>query len=240
MVDALLSGGSVHWTCRFDSGLAHKNRLAPQRAGLVFLKKPMIKNIIFDFGAVLVDWNPHYLFDSYFGSKEKADWFLANICTAKWNGEVDRGMPISEAVKQLSEVYPEWATEIDMYFNRWLEMMGGEIPGMYELIQRLKSKGYGVYGLTNWSAETFCLVRHMYAIFDLMDGMVVSGEEHLLKPEPEIFHCLFGRYGLEPSECIFTDDNEANVDGARRVGLTAIRFRNAAQFEEELVALGVL
>ena len=240
MVDALLSGGSVHWTCRFDSGLAHKKRLAPQRAGLIFLYRPMIRNIIFDFGGVLVDWNPHHFYDGYFGSREKADWFLANVCTMEWNIQMDGGKPFAEGIAELQAQFPEWSHEIRLYFDNWIDMMGDEIPGSRELIIRLKEKGYPVYGLTNWSSETFCLVRHRYPVFDLLDGMVVSGEEHLLKPGHAIFERLLEKYGLQASECLFTDDNEANVAGALSAGLYALRFTSAAQLEADLVALGIL
>lgn len=199
----------------------------------------MIRNIIFDYGAVLVDWNPHHLFDPYFGDPEKTSWFLGNICTMQWNSEVDCGKPMAEAVAQLQALHPEWAKEIDMYFSRWIEMMGGEIPGMYELVSELKENGFGVYGLTNWSSETFCQVRHRYPIFDLMDGMVVSGEEHVIKPDAAIFRILLERYSLEASECLFTDDNPANVTGARAVGLQAVLFESAPQLRKALREMGV-
>lgn len=196
-----------------------------------------IKNIIFDFGGVLVDWNPHYLYDKYFGSREKADWFLGNICTYEWNAQADGGKPFGDCVAELSAQHPEWTKEIQLYFDRWIDMMGGEIPGMRELIGKLKQAGFGVYGLTNWSAETFCLVRHRYAIFDLMDGIVVSGVEGVVKPDAEIFRRLLERYSLEGAQCLFIDDVEKNVAGAIRAGLNAIVFRNAEQLWEDLTAL---
>lgn len=184
----------------------------------------MIKTVIFDFGSVLVDWNPHRVFDAYFGSREKSDWFIENICTTEWNAQMDEGKPFSQGIAELSAIYPEWSKEIQYYYDHWIEMMGGEIPGMRELLKDLKSKGYRLLGLTNWSAETFCLVRHRYPVFDLLDGMLVSGEEHLLKPSPEIYHRLFEKFGVDPAESLFIDDNAANVAGARAVGLPAVLF----------------
>lgn len=184
----------------------------------------MIKTVIFDFGSVLVDWNPHRVFDAYFGSREKSDWFIENICTTEWNAQMDEGKPFAQGIAELSAIYPEWSKEIQYYYDHWIEMMGGEIPGMRELLKDLKSKGYRLLGLTNWSAETFCLVRHRYPVFDLLDGMLVSGEEHLLKPSPEIYHRLFEKFGVDPAESIFIDDNAANVEGARAVGLPAVLF----------------
>ena len=142
-----------------------------------------MKNIVFDFGGVLVDWNPHHLYDKYFGSREKAEWFLNNICLYSWNLQMDGGKPFVEGVAELQAEYPEWSDAIAIYHTRWIEMMGGEIEGMADVVKRLKDAGYGVYGLTNWSSETFPLVKEKYTIFQPFDGIVVSGEEHLLKPD---------------------------------------------------------
>ncbi len=197
----------------------------------------MIKNIVFDFGGVLVDWNPHYLYDGYFGSREKADWFLANICTMDWNVQMDGGKPFAQGIAELSAVHPQWSREIQMYFDRWMDMMGEEIPHMRELIQDLKRRGYRIFGLTNWSAETFCQVRHRYGIFDLLEGMTVSGEEHVTKPDQAIYRRLLDRFSLVPGECLFIDDNAANVAGAIQAGMAAIRFTDPATLKEYLDTL---
>ncbi|MBP5398618.1 MAG: HAD family phosphatase [Bacteroidales bacterium] len=198
-----------------------------------------IKNIVFDYGAVLVDWDPHHLYDPYFGSREKADWFLTNVCTNEWNFQMDSGKPFVEAIDELISEHPEWEKEIRMYFDRWIGMMGDEIPGMQALVRRLKAAGYGVYGLTNWSAETFCQVRNKYVIFGLMDGMVVSGEERIVKPDAAIYRLLMERYGLRAEESLFVDDRQPNIDGAKAVGMGGVLFRNAQQLEAELKAHGL-
>ena len=192
----------------------------------------MTKTIIFDFGGVLVDWDPHRVFDEYFGSREKADWFFANICTMEWNVQMDGGKPFAEGIAELSAEYPEWSKEIQMYFDRWIEMMGDELPGMRKLMQDLKAHGYRLLGLTNWSTETFCQVRHRYPVFDLLDGMLVSGEERLTKPSPAIFRRMIEKFSLDPSSCIFIDDNQANVDGSVAAGIPAILFPGAAKLRE--------
>ena len=193
-----------------------------------------MKNIVFDFGGVLVDWNPHHLYDTYFGSREKAEWFLNNICLYSWNIQMDGGKPFAEGVAELQAQYPEWSEAIEIYHTRWIEMMGCEIEGMSDIVRRLKEAGYGVYGLTNWSSETFPLVKDKYAIFKQLDGMVVSGEEHLLKPDAAIYKCLLERYNLQAEESLFVDDNADNVTGARNVGMKAVRFTSVAELEREL------
>ena len=193
-----------------------------------------VGNIIFDFGAVLLDWNPHYLFDPYFGSREKTDWFLQNICTPTWNAQMDKGKPFSEGVAEWVARYPEWEKEIRLYHSGWIRMMGDEIPGMYALECDLKAAGYRLFGLSNWSAETFRLVRDS-RVFRILEGMVISGEEKLLKPEPEIYRLLRRRFQLRAEDCLFIDDSLPNVRGAMDVGIQAIPFTDAAALRKLLL-----
>ena len=194
-----------------------------------------IKNIVFDFGGVLIDWNPRYLYRSYFaGDEERMEWFLQNVCTYPWNIQMDGGKPFAEGVAELTALHPEWAEAIGVYHTRWAEMIGGEVEGTASLIKRLKAAGYRVFGLTNWSMETYPLIRDNYEVFSLFEGVVVSGEEHLLKPDGKIYRCLLERYSLEAAESVFLDDNADNVAGAEAVGMEAVRFVDAQQAEAEL------
>ena len=193
-----------------------------------------MKNVVFDFGGVLVDWNPHHLYDKYFGSEEKATWFLENICLYSWNLQMDKGKPFAEGIAELQAQHPEWREAIEIYHSRWIEMMGGEVEGTADVLRRLKAAGYKVYGLSNWSMETYPMIRDSYEVFSLFDGIVVSGEECLLKPDKAIYNCLLERYGLQPEESIFLDDNADNVAGAEAVGMKALRFESALQAEQEL------
>lgn len=197
----------------------------------------MIKTVIFDFGGVLVDWNPHYLYDPYFGSREKADWFLTHICNSAWNVQMDGGKPFAEGIAELVAQYPEWEKEIRMYRSEWLKMMGGQISGMQAVVEDLKAKGYHVYGLTNWAADTFALVRDTYPVFALLDGIVVSGEEKVAKPDPHIFRILLQRYHVNPSEAVFVDDNMPNIEAAHALGLHTILFQSSEQLRKELKSL---
>ena len=197
----------------------------------------MIKNIIFDFGAVLVDWNPRYLFVPYFGDADKAEWFLTEICPYEWNAQCDAGRPIKDITEERVAEFPAWEKDIRMYFDRWVDMMGGQIPGMEALVHEYKQRGYGVWGLTNWSAETFPLVRDDYPVFKLLDGYVVSGEEKLLKPDARLYRVLLDRYGLKAEECVFIDDNPNNTAGAEAVGIKGIVFQGVEQLRKQLDAL---
>lgn len=194
----------------------------------------MLKNIIFDYGGVLLDWNPHYLYDPYFGNAEKAEWFLTNICTYEWNAQHDNGKPIAEGTAELIAQHPEWEKEIRMYYDDFMTMMGGQILGMEELIKDLKTKGYRIFGLSNWSVETFAQVRHVYPVLDLMEDMVISGVEKVMKPDHRIFELALNRFGIEASETIFIDDNPNNVKAACEVGIRGILFQSKEQLIAEL------
>ena len=200
----------------------------------------MIRNIIFDFGSVLVDWNPRHLYGPYFDDAEKMEYFLGTVCPYSWNETVDAGRPTSEATAERIALYPEWEKEIRMYFGDWIGMMNGEIPGMESLVRELKVRGYGLYGLSNWSYETFPLIRDdkaRYPVFDLLDGYVISGQEKVKKPSPEIYGILLDRYALKPEECIFVDDNPANVDAGEAIGIRGLVFSSDEQLRMDLKAI---
>ena len=194
----------------------------------------MIRNIIFDFGSVLVDWNPERLYGPYFNDDAKMRYFLTEICPHAWNAQADAGRSTAEITEERVAVHPEWEKEIRMYFGQWIKMMGAQIPGMQELVEDLKNRGYRLYGFTNWSAETFPLVKDNYPVFRLLDGIVVSGEEKIAKPDPGIFRILLQRYGLKPEECLFIDDNPGNVSTGESLGIRGLVFTSAAALKSRL------
>lgn len=192
----------------------------------------MIKNVIFDFGCVLVYWSQHNLYDTHFGSKEKTDWFVDNICTWEWNNQTDLGKSFAESVAEKVAEYPEWETEIRMYWERWEDMLNGEVPGMKEWICELKNAGYKVYGLSNWSHETFPMVKDKYEAFSMMDGIVMSGEELIAKPDLRIYKILLERYGLKAEECVFIDDRKENIIAGEQIGIRGILFEYCEQAKQ--------
>ena len=122
---------------------------------------------------------------------------------------------------------------MELYDTDYLRLVGEEMPGMHQLLTDLHEEGFRLYGLTNWGHK-FWLVYKKYSIFQLLDGQVVSGEEHVVKPDPKIFNILLNRYGLNPEESIFTDDRAENVEGAQQLGIHGIVFQNAEQLREEI------
>lgn len=198
----------------------------------------MIKNIIFDFGGVLLDWNPRYLYKDYFRDGREMEHFLADVCTPERNSELDCGFPFSEWVRKYQKMYPEYSEAIALYHTGWPKMLGGLLPDGAALLRDMKSAGYGIYGLTNWSAETICYAYEAFGdMKPLFDGIVVSGEEKTLKPGPEIYRILLDRYGLTADECVFLDDSRKNIETADALGIKGILYDNALRVKEDLSAL---
>lgn len=179
--------------------------------------------VVFDLGGVLIDWNPRYLFRKIApNDPEKIETFLTQICNHDWNEKQDGGRPFSEALKEVSEQHPEWRDWIQSYWNRWPEMLGGSFDDMVELFLSLKRTGTPCYALTNWSAETFPFGRARYPFLSEFDGILVSGEEKLKKPDPSIFKLLCERFRFSANEAVFIDDVLKNVEAAAALGFEAI------------------
>ncbi|AKH93676.1 HAD family hydrolase [Elizabethkingia anophelis] len=193
----------------------------------------IIKNIIFDFGGVLMDWNPKYLYQNVFNSEEEMDFFLDNIATLKWNAEQDRGRSFQEATEILQNQYPEFSKEIALYYSQWPVMLKGTIEENVSILRNLHGR-YQLYGLTNWSAESFPYAYKNYDFFSLFNGIVVSGEEKLIKPDERIYELLLNRYNLNASECLFIDDNYENIRTAQAMDFNTIHLTPHTNLKEEL------
>jgi len=197
--------------------------------------------LVFDLGGVLVDWNPEYLYKNIFPNEEERNWFLSTICTLDWNEEQDGGRSLQDGTDHLVKKFPDHEVAIRAYYDRWKEMLGGPIHETVEIFRELKTQTpLKLYALTNWSAETFPVALELYEFLHWFDGRLVSGEEKIRKPSPEIYQRLAQRFAIEPSRAIYVDDNLRNVLPARELGFYGIHFRSPQQFREELVALGVL
>jgi 2-haloacid dehalogenase len=195
--------------------------------------------VVFDLGAVLIDWNPRYLYRKLIDDPDEMERFLAEVTTPAWNHEQDRGRRWADAVTELVERHPEHADLIRAYHERWPEMLGDPIEGTVEILGDLRDAGVALYALTNWSDETFHVAQARYPFLGWFRGIVVSGEVGAAKPEAEAYEALMDRYAVDPGESVFIDDQPANVEAARRLGFTAIRFTDPPALREQLRALGL-
>ena len=194
----------------------------------------MTRNLVFDFGKVLVEYDFVDFFRRLIPDAKRCMQLASILTDEETLRRFDREeKPIEELVKDLISDNPAFEDEIRLFAERYPEIITGEMPGMKELLVRLKGEGFSLYGLSNWCSKVY-VTMGQYDIFQLMDGYVISSEEHLVKPEAGIYHRLYEKFGLKPEECIFADDKQENIEGARRTGMRGIVFENAAQYEREL------
>ncbi len=200
-----------------------------------------ITAVVFDLGAVLVDWNPEYLYAKLIPDPDERRVFLDEICTLEWNYAMDGGRSVRDEVAKLAAQHPEHADLINAWWDRWPEMLGDEIPGTRAIAERISASGIPLYALTNWSAETWPLGLAGFPFLgELFDGIVVSGDEGVVKPDPRLFAILRDRYGLNPATTLFIDDSPKNVAAADELGYVAHLFTSADDLEAWLRNLGLL
>ena len=202
--------------------------------------------MVFDVGNVLVQWNPRHLYRKIFldeaGRPDLArmERFLAEVCTQTWNERQDAGRSLADGTAELMAQFPDQVREIEAFYGRFQEMMPGPVEGSVEILRALKGRGLRLYGLSNFTRETFPETRARFDFLTLLEGVVVSGEEGVIKPDPRIYERLLERYGLRAEDCYFIDDSLPNVSAARVMGFTAHRFRGAAGLADALRREGLL
>jgi 2-haloacid dehalogenase len=201
-----------------------------------------IKNIIFDLGGVLIDWNPEYVYlDVFEGDRKKMQWFLDEICTMDWNENQDGGYPLQKATEERVSLFPQYEEWIRMYYGRWEEMLGGSIEETVEILdQLLEDIKFRVIALTNWSSETFPVALQRFEFLHRFEGIVVSGIEKTRKPFPDIYQLTLDRYGFKAEETLFIDDNQRNIDAAADMGIQTIHFKNPKDLKYNLNKKGIL
>jgi len=196
--------------------------------------------MVFDFGGVLVDWNPRHLYRKVFsGDEEAMERFLEDIRFYEWNQKQDAGRTFSEAVEDLCKDFPQYCELIRLYDLRYEESITGPIWGTVAILEKLKSSGYLLYGLSNWPEEKYRLVRPKYAFFELFDDIIISGEVKVAKPDPRIFAILLERIQREPWQSVYIDDSKQNIEVALELGFRCIHYRSPGQLGSDLAVTGI-
>ena len=195
-----------------------------------------IDTIIFDLGGVLIDWNPEYLFlDVFNRDREKMKWFLNNICTSDWNEKHDAGYPLAKGTDELVKEFPEYESQIRMFYGKWEKMLRGSIQGTVTILDKLiKSKKYKIVALTNWSSETFPIALKRFDFLQWFKGIVVSGDEKTRKPFQDIYNITLNRFDITAKNAIFIDDSIRNIEAANTLGIHGIHFKNPEQLIQKL------
>ncbi|GAA1630204.1 HAD-IA family hydrolase [Georgenia ruanii] len=194
--------------------------------------------VVFDLGGVVVNWDPYMALADRLDRAGWAD-FSAAIDFPGVNLAMDAGLTHAAARERVAAAHPEHAATFARYCENFAGSLTGPVPGTDEVIDELAAAGVPLLGLTNWSAETFVHARPAAPAIGRLHGVVVSGEEGVVKPDPAIFEILITRYALDPARTVFIDDSPGNVRGAEAVGLTALRFTGADRLRDDLRALGL-
>tara|TARA_B100001029_G_scaffold41724_1_gene32491 strand:- start:1567 stop:2187 length:621 start_codon:yes stop_codon:yes gene_type:complete len=200
------------------------------------------KNIIFDLGGVLIDWNPEYVYLKEFNNdRKKMKWFFDNICTFDWNENQDAGYPLKKATEERIKLFPQYENLIRIYYGRWKEMLGGPINLSVDILKRIKKENkLNVFALTNWSAETFPTALKKFDFLNLFDGIIVSGEEKTRKPFEKIYQIALDRFKIEATKTIFIDDNLRNIRAAEKLNIKGIHFKDPKKLVIELKNLKII
>lgn len=194
----------------------------------------MIKNLIFDFGKVLVDYDFFNTIRRYFNTQEDLDEFAELFTSLDFLNKCDKEeIPFKQLIQQQQMAYPKFEYQLQKFYDEYVQFVTGEIPGMRDLLTRLRQEGFKLYGLTNWCSKVHEVMKD-WEILNMLDGLVISSDEHLIKPDTAIYLRLCEKYGLKPEECLFTDDKAINIEGAIKAGMEGILFVDAQQYEQEL------
>jgi len=196
--------------------------------------------VIFDLGGVLLDWNPRHLYRKLIPDEAERERFLAEVCHPEWNVCQDAGRSFVEAEAEAIARHPDKAELIRAWLSRFDEMVPRQIQGTVDILETLHARGVPLYALTNFSSETFRPTRMRFSFFERFRGIVVSGDEKMLKPEARIYRLLCDRYRVDPRQAVFIDDSLKNVEGARTLELHGIHFQVPDALAIELKRLGLL
>ncbi len=198
----------------------------------------MIKNVVFDFGGVLIDWEIRHLYRSIFDDPNEMETFLSEAFTFEANHRLDAGEAFHDVIAELQNKFPHYHEPLEAILTRWPETLGGEIEGTVKILECLYQQGTPLYGLTNWSAETFKYAEE-FPFMRRFKGITVSGQVKLAKPDPRIYHRLLNDFSLIAEECLFIDDRSDNVMIAKDLGFQAIQFTDPALLNKALNELNV-
>ena len=196
--------------------------------------------VVFDIGNVLVRWDRRYLYRKIFDDEERMERFLATALGMDFVSHTDLAEDFASAIATQAERFPEFAGEVRMFHERWIETLGGPIDENVALLRRLRASGKPVYALSNFARETFALAERHHDFLSEFDDRVISGHVGVVKPDARIYEILFERVGRRPSELLFIDDLVANVRASEALGMAAIHFVPGVDLESELVARGAL
>ena len=199
-----------------------------------------VVGVLFDVGNVIVRWDPARLYKKIFADPAECAHFLAEVCTMAWHTDHDRGVAMAENAQTLIAKHPHYHAAIEAWSQRWDEMFDGCIPQTVKAIETLHRNGVPLFALTNMPSEKAAEVWTMSPVFDHFIDIVISGDEGLVKPDPQIYALACRRSGLAPHQLLFVDDSAANIVAAQALGFATHLFHDPDALAPALAAHGLL
>ena len=199
------------------------------------------KAVIFDVGNVLYGWDPESFLVRQIADDDERLRFIEDTNLYSWHDTLDGGRPFDEAAAELSEIFPAYAEMISAWGSRFGETITDPVPGVHDIVAELDQAGVPLFAITNFSADFWPpFVQREHAFFSRFRGIVVSGAEKIMKPDPAIYYLALDRFGVAARDALFIDDRQINVDGALAVGMRAHLFTTAENLRARLVNEGLL
>lgn len=196
--------------------------------------------VVFDLGNVVIPWDRRLALARFVDDPDEVERLAAEVFDLEANLHLDRGASLADVRAVMEQRHPGHGWVVDGYVEHFRHSLGETVPGTEALIRALRSAGVRCVGLSNWSAICFDGIPDAYPVLGLLEGVVISGEEGVCKPEPEIYRRCEERFGFGAEQALFLDDNEDNVAGARAVGWDAVVFTTPEAARAEVVARGLL
>lgn len=198
-----------------------------------------IDSVVFDLGNVLIEWDRRFLFRKLIADDVELNRFLDEVLTLDINADLDRGVPLADVAAALAARHPADRDLIEAFRDRWPETLGDVIAGTVEILDELAASTVQLLALSNWGRDTFEMAAPRLPFLDRFEGVVISGREGVVKPDPAIFELLCARHDVAPSSAVFIDDSAANIEAARGLGFETVHFGDPDQCRSELIALGL-
>jgi 2-haloacid dehalogenase len=197
--------------------------------------------VVFDVGNVLYGWDPEAFLARQIADEAARLRFIEDARLWEWHDGLDGGRAFAEAAAELGGRFPHYEEHIAAWGERFGETISGPVPGVHDIVEELGARGVPLFAITNFSADFWTpFATREHAFFARFRGIVVSGQEKMMKPDPAIYRLALRRFGLAPLEALFVDDRAINVAGAEAVGMRAHLFTGAPALRTRLEAEGLL
>tara|TARA_X000001036_G_scaffold384774_1_gene378922 strand:- start:308 stop:901 length:594 start_codon:yes stop_codon:yes gene_type:complete len=189
---------------------------------------------LFDLGGVFFDWDPKFFFTKIIFDKDEMDFFLTKVCNDEWNLAQDSGRSIEDGERDIIKKFPEYENLIRQYYPNHRKMIKGTFKSSVDILIKLKQNNYECFVLSNWSSETFIDIPKEFKFMNNFDGLLISGEDKLVKPDPKIYLLAIDRFNLDPQNTVFIDDKLVNINAAKKLGFKTIHLTNPNIIESEI------